>query len=153
MVYRRAQSRCRVMLERWQPCRRRKTEVAFESALSGEDVAMADVAAETVVASVATTGTAVTFRIPGATTVPSDGAAHKSSIGRFDFKPTIDYLAVPRHTDSVFRRVKMVNESASPLLADRSICLSATSLLAAIALIMQRNRPRSNSCSVLKSAS
>lgn len=99
------------------PAAAAKTEAVFESALSGEDVAMADVAAETVVASVATTGTAVTFRIPGATTVPSDGAAHKSSIGRFDFKPAIDYLAVPRHTDSVFRRVKMVNESASPLLA------------------------------------
>lgn len=94
-----------------------KTDVVFESALPGEDVAMADVAAEVVVASVETAGTAVTFRIPGMTTVPSDGAAHKSNIGRFNFKPTIDYLAVPRHTDSVFRRVKMINESASPLLA------------------------------------
>jgi uncharacterized protein (TIGR02231 family) len=90
-----------------------ESEMMFESVMP----MMADVAAEEVFATAETSGATVTFRIPGTTTIPSDRTAHKSTIGRFNFKPAIDYLAVPRHTDSVFRRIKAVNASGSPLLA------------------------------------
>jgi uncharacterized protein (TIGR02231 family) len=88
----------------------------MESALAPASAAM-EVAAEAVVADVETSGTSVTFRISGLTTVPCDGSAHKNTVGQFNFKPTLDYVTVPRHTDSVFRRVKVANESGSPLLA------------------------------------
>ncbi|MCP5097949.1 MAG: mucoidy inhibitor MuiA family protein [Chloroflexi bacterium] len=74
-------------------------------------------AAEVVTATVQDSGTAVSFSIPGTTTIPSDGSPHKSTMMHFKLDPKLDYLAVPKHTDAVFRRATVENESGSPLLA------------------------------------
>jgi uncharacterized protein (TIGR02231 family) len=73
--------------------------------------------AEEVVATVQDSGAAVSFAIPGSTDIPSDGSPHKTTINRFRLPPRLDYLAVPKHTDAVFRRVTVNNDSPSPLLA------------------------------------
>ncbi|MCB0034636.1 MAG: mucoidy inhibitor MuiA family protein, partial [Anaerolineales bacterium] len=62
-------------------------------------------------------GTAVSFKVGGSTDIPSDGSPHKTTMAQYNFKPEIDYVAIPKHTDAVFRRVKVTNESDSPLLA------------------------------------
>jgi uncharacterized protein (TIGR02231 family) len=74
------------------------------------------VAAEQAVAAVQDSGTAVSFLVPGQTNIPSDGSPHKTTINLFQLDPELDYLAVPKHTAAVFRRVKVKNDSPSPLL-------------------------------------
>ena len=82
--------------------------------------AVPEVAAEAVVAEVQDSGTAVSFRIPGQTDIPSDGSPHKTTISRFNLDVGLDYLAVPKHTDAVFRRVTVRNSGPSPLLAGQA---------------------------------
>jgi uncharacterized protein (TIGR02231 family) len=77
----------------------------------------AEFAAEQVMATVQDSGAAVSFAIPGSTDIPSDGSPHKTTINRFRLQPRLDYLAVPKHTTAVFRRVTVNNDSPSPLLA------------------------------------
>ncbi len=72
--------------------------------------------AEVVVAEVQHEGTAVSFGIPNQTNIPSDGSPHKTTVSQFQFDPKIDYVAVPKHTDAVFRRATVTNNSSSPLL-------------------------------------
>src|SRR5690606_32512365 len=71
-------------------------------------------AAEEAVATVQDSGTAVSFAVPGSTDIPSDGSPHKTTINRFRLQPRLDYLAVPKHTDAVFRRITVNNDSPSP---------------------------------------
>ena len=61
-------------------------DAVMESSFAAAPPAM-DVAAETMTANVDSSGSSVTFRISGATTVPSDGSTHKNTIGQFNFKP------------------------------------------------------------------
>lgn len=74
-------------------------------------------AADVVEATVESTGTSVRFVVPGTAVIPSDGSPHKSTMQSFRLDPKMDYLAVPKHTDAVFRRATVENESSTPLLA------------------------------------
>ena len=73
-------------------------------------------AADVVEATVETSGTSVRFVVPGTAVIPSDGSPHKSTMQTFRLKPKMDYLVVPKHTDAVFRRATVDNDSATPLL-------------------------------------
>jgi uncharacterized protein (TIGR02231 family) len=81
---------------------------------------MAERLADVAVATVQESGTAVSFVVPGKTDIPSDGSPHKTTINRFQLDPELDYLSVPKHTGAVFRRVKVKNDSPSPLLAGQA---------------------------------
>ncbi len=72
--------------------------------------------AEEVLASVETTGAAVTYRVPGEVTVPPDGAAHKVTIARFPLPPRLDYATAPKIAQAVYRRAKATNDSPYTLL-------------------------------------
>lgn len=85
--------------------------------MMAKSMVVEEYAAEEVVAAVQESGTAVSFAISGSTDIPSDGSPHKTTINRFRLEPRLDYLAVPKHTDAVFRRVTVNNTSPSPLLA------------------------------------
>jgi uncharacterized protein (TIGR02231 family) len=61
-------------------------------------------------------GLSFTFRIPGNADIPSDGSPHKRTLTTFDLEPELDYLAIPKHTDAVFRRIKVENSPDTPLL-------------------------------------
>lgn len=80
-------------------------------------VAPAMAEAEIATAEVETSGVAVTFKIGGATDIPSDGAPHKTTIQTFELDPKVDYLSIPKHTDAVFRRLTVTNTTAAPFLA------------------------------------
>ena len=72
--------------------------------------------AEVAVAEVQSSGTAVSFAVSGKTDIPSDGSPHKTTINQFQLDPELDYLAVPKHTDAVYRRATVTNTSPSPML-------------------------------------
>jgi uncharacterized protein (TIGR02231 family) len=92
-------------------------KAAFQETAAVAEVALDMVEAEVAVADVQATGTTVSFAIPGGTDIPSDGSPHKTTINRFNLDPKVDYLAVPRHTDAVYRRATVTNNSPGPLLA------------------------------------
>lgn len=87
------------------------------AAMSVADAEPAGAEAEVAVAEVQTGETAVTFKVGGSVDIPGDGSPHKTTLHQFSPVPTIDYLAVPKHTDAVFRRATLVNNSPGPLLA------------------------------------
>jgi uncharacterized protein (TIGR02231 family) len=72
--------------------------------------------AEVAVAEVRNSGTAVSFSVSGRSDIPSDGSPHKTTINQFSLNPELDYLAVPKHTDAVYRRATVINSSPSPML-------------------------------------
>lgn len=89
--------------------------MVMRTAMAAPEVeAMVD--AEVSVAAAQDSGTAVSFAVAGSVDIPSDGSPHKTTISQFNFASQLDYLAVPKHTDAVYRRVKMVNDSVSPFL-------------------------------------
>lgn len=77
---------------------------------------MKAVEAEVAVAEVQDSGTAVSFAVSGSVDIPSDGSPHKTTVHQLRFEAQVDYLAVPKHTDAVYRRAKMINDGPSPLL-------------------------------------
>ncbi len=77
----------------------------------------APVAAEIVEAEAVDSGASVQFTAGGDIDIPSDGSPHKTMLQQFDLPYKLDYLAVPRHTDAVFRRATITNNSAGALLA------------------------------------
>lgn len=79
--------------------------------------AAAEAAADVAVAEVQDAGMSVQFTAAAPADIPSDGSPHKTTIARFDLDPKLDYLAIPLHTDAVFRRMTVRNDSPSPLLA------------------------------------
>jgi len=79
--------------------------------------APAPVAAEVEVAEAQEEGTAVSFLVAGSVDIPGDGTPKKTTLGISDLPPRLDYLAIPRHTDAVYRRAKLTNTTGAPLLA------------------------------------
>ena len=78
---------------------------------------IAEEEAEEVTAVVDTAGTSVTYVIPGATTIPPDGMAHKVIVARFSLTPRLDYVSAPKLAQAVYRRAKVDNSSLYTLLA------------------------------------
>lgn len=87
------------------------------TAVREEAAFAAEVAAETVTATVQSEGTAVTFAAPGETTIPNDGSPHKTTLQQIRLQPKLDYLTVPKYTDAVFRRATVEYDQPGPLLA------------------------------------
>ena len=82
--------------------------------LEAEPEEMAEV--EVVTATVETSGAAVTYQVPGAVTVPADGAPHKVAVARFQLAPALDYVTAPKLVEAAYRRAKVANESPYTLL-------------------------------------
>lgn len=62
-------------------------------------------------------GAVVSFDIPKKGDIPSDGSPHKIMLFETELPAMVDYIAVPKHIDAVFRRMKATNSGAIPLLA------------------------------------
>jgi uncharacterized protein (TIGR02231 family) len=72
--------------------------------------------AEEVLASVETSGAALTYQVPGAVTVPPDGTSHKVVVARFSLEPALDYVSAPKLVEAAYRRAKVANQSLYTLL-------------------------------------
>ncbi|HSH04016.1 MAG TPA: mucoidy inhibitor MuiA family protein [Anaerolineae bacterium] len=81
-----------------------------------EEEAEKEAEAEMAEATVNDESFAVSFTAEGRFDVPSDGSTVKTTLHRVQIKPRLDYLAVPKHTEAVYRRVTVANETPSPLL-------------------------------------
>ncbi|MBN1975870.1 MAG: mucoidy inhibitor MuiA family protein [Anaerolineae bacterium] len=90
-------------------------EMALQAAVeAGEGVK--EEKAEVAVAKVDTSGAAVTYQVPGAITVPADGAPHKVAVAGFELKPELDYVTAPKLVEAVYRRAQVTNDSPYTLL-------------------------------------
>lgn len=67
-------------------------------------------------AAVEADGPAVTFRVGGASRVPSDGSPHKVLVGEFPVEHRIDYVTAPKLAAEACRRATVTNTSPGPLL-------------------------------------
>ncbi len=72
--------------------------------------------AEEVMATVETSGAAVTYTVPGAVSVPADGAPHKVTVARYALSPELDYVSAPKLVEAAYRRAKVANDSSYTLL-------------------------------------
>lgn len=94
---------------------------AAPQAVHSDDMAVGRMerAAEPVTADVITEdgGATVTFEIARKGNIPSDGSPHKTILFERRFSADVDHIAVPKHTDAVFRRLKAANDGTIPLLA------------------------------------
>jgi uncharacterized protein (TIGR02231 family) len=91
--------------------------VALKAAPAAARGVSRDFAAEEQIAEVDSTGPAVTYLIPGVTTIPPDGAAHKVTVTRFSVNPRLEYVSAPKLAQAVYRRAKVENDSPYTLLA------------------------------------
>lgn len=90
----------------------------LETAVMSEPAA--EVEAEVVSASVENSGTSINFRVPGGTDIPEDGSPYKTTLDHANLDGKIDYMAVPKHTDAVYRRATIINNTGSPWLAGQA---------------------------------
>jgi uncharacterized protein (TIGR02231 family) len=88
--------------------------VARQAAVKAEEAKERDV--EVVVAKVDTSGAAVTYQVPGAVTIPADGAPHKVTVASFELEPELDYVTAPKLVEAVYRRAQVTNDSPYTLL-------------------------------------
>jgi uncharacterized protein (TIGR02231 family) len=72
--------------------------------------------AEEVKAAVETSGAAITYRVPAAVSIPSDGSPHKVTVAHFELSPRLDYVTAPKLVEAVYRRAKVANDSPYTLL-------------------------------------
>jgi len=72
--------------------------------------------AQVATATVESGGTAVSYRVPGGTSIPADGAPHKVFVAEMELPPRLDYVAAPRLLQAAYCRAKITNDSAYLLL-------------------------------------
>ncbi len=77
--------------------------------------AAAPVEMEAVTAKMEDTGASVTFRLPQTVAVPADGEPHKVTVAVVKLESKLDYVTVPKLTESAFRRAKVVNSELTLL--------------------------------------
>lgn len=90
-------------------------QVALESRTIGSSMKYLE--AEVAVAEVRESGTVITYSVADKADIPGDGSPHKTTVSQFRLEPELDYLAVPGHTDAVFRRCKVSNAGPGPFLS------------------------------------
>ena len=90
--------------------------IAPDDETGAEMVADAVYEAEETLAKVESSGTAVTYQIPGTVDVPTDGSPRKVAVARFELNPRLDYVSAPKLVEAVYRRAEMENDSAYTLL-------------------------------------
>jgi uncharacterized protein (TIGR02231 family) len=98
----------------------------YDQAIQSDAVAM--------VARRDTAGPATTFQITGRSDIPGDGSPHKTTIGHYSVSPDLDYLTIPKQVDAVYRRVKIVNETDSPLLAGKASLFAGTEYIGSVTI-------------------
>jgi uncharacterized protein (TIGR02231 family) len=75
--------------------------------------------AEVAYAEISVNETAVSYNVSGRSDIPSDGSPHKVTIDHFHLRPKLDFVAIPKETAAVYRRVTVVNDRPAPLLAGK----------------------------------
>jgi len=74
-----------------------------------------------VTATMEDSGASVTFRLPQKATIPADGEPHKVTVAIVKLEPKLDYVTVPKLTESAFRRAKVKNSELMLLPGNASL--------------------------------
>ena len=69
----------------------------------------APVEMKAVTATMEDSGASVTFRLPQKASIPADGEPHKVTVAIAKLEPKLDYVTVPKLTESAFRRATVKN--------------------------------------------
>jgi len=80
------------------------------------DAAVEAFEAELPEAQVSDAGAALTYRVAGRVSLPSDGEPHKVTLARLSLLPKLDYVSAPRLAPAAYRRVRVTNDSPYVLL-------------------------------------
>ncbi len=99
-----------------------------------EEEAAPEVEAEEALATVASEGAAVTYRVPGTVSVPADGEPRKVTVARFDLEPALDYVTAPKLIAAAYRRATVTNASAYTLLPGKANLFAGDAFIGATAL-------------------
>jgi len=102
--------------------------------LDGSAVADTVKEAETALATVETSGAAVTYRVEGAVSVPADGAPHKVTVASFELAPQLDYVTAPKLVEEAYRRAQATNDGPYTLLAGTANLFSGDEFIGATEL-------------------
>lgn len=85
-------------------------------------------------AEVGESGTAVTYNVAGAPSIPADGAPHKVNVARYRLEPELDYISAPRRVAAVYRRAVVKNQSPYTLLPGEANLFDAAEFIGATRL-------------------
>lgn len=109
--------------------------VDFADAEAKEEFApQSMLAAQVVTATVESSGAAVTYKVPGAVSIPADGAPHKVTVALFSLEPELDYVTAPKLAEAVYRRAAVQNDSPYTLLAGKANLFAGEEFIGATAL-------------------
>jgi uncharacterized protein (TIGR02231 family) len=72
--------------------------------------------AEPELATVDSSGVALTYHVPGAVTIPADGSPHKVTVAQYKLEPQLDYVTAPKRVEAAYRRARVANDSPYTLL-------------------------------------
>lgn len=99
------------------PAARAKKSLRMQSVESSMDEAKTEEApAEFVTAQISDEQSSVSFHVPRALDIPSDGSRHGTVVAIEKLPITIEYLAVPKLSPAVFLKSELTNRAAYPLL-------------------------------------
>ncbi len=101
-----------------------------------DDFAVANAVKEAGVAlaTVATSGAAVTYQVESAVSVPADGAPHKVTVANFELSPQLDYVTAPKLVEEAYRRAQATNDSPYTLLTGTANLFSGDEFIGATEL-------------------
>jgi uncharacterized protein (TIGR02231 family) len=68
-------------------------------------------------ATVESSGTAVSYKIPRALAIPADGSPHRALIANFELPAQLDHITAPKIAAEAYLRAKIVNQSPYTLLS------------------------------------
>lgn len=98
------------------PMRMASMAVPAPMAAADEGAPVEAYEAELPEAQVSAAGAALTYRVAGRASLPSDGEPHKVTIVRLSLPPKLDYVSAPRLAPAAYRRVRVTNDSPYVLL-------------------------------------
>ncbi len=93
-----------------------RQKAALDLSAAPQEAPSEEVVAQVATAAVESSGASVTYRVPGSTDIPSDGAPHKVFVAELNLPPRLDYVAAPRLVQAAYRRAKISNDSPYLLL-------------------------------------
>jgi uncharacterized protein (TIGR02231 family) len=75
-----------------------------------------EVQAQIALASVDTSGLAVTYHVPHLVNIPADGQPHKVTVAQVTLPARLDYTTAPKLVEAIYRRARVANDSPYTLL-------------------------------------
>lgn len=113
------QMESRMMMAAPAPARAKKTSRIKEESLMPELSQGEESPVDAVTAQIGDEHSSISFHIPRAIDIPSDGTLHSSIVAIESFPVNIEYMALPKLSPHVFLKSEIVNRAQYPLLSGK----------------------------------